>query len=210
MEAKGFFICIEGLDGSGKTTQARLLVKRLKRHHNTIYTAEPSNGTIGKLIRRRYLHDDERASRIVEALLFAADRSEHVERTVLPALKKGKIVVSDRYVYSSLAYQGAEGLDPKWIRKINKHTLHPDMAIYIDVRPETALQRLRSKRSVMEKLETQRRVREIYLELVERDGLVKIDGSRSKKEISEDIIDTISSSLAKAQTKKSLKFVTPS
>jgi dTMP kinase len=210
MGSRGFFICVEGLDGSGKTTQAKLLVKRLRTDNNAVYTAEPSNSTIGKLLKRKYLHDDERASRIFEALLFAADRFEHVERAVLPALKKGKIVVSDRYVHSSLAYQGAEGLDLKWIREINRHTLYPDIAIYIDVRPETALQRLKHRRSIMEKLETLQRVREIYLELVEKGELVKIDGSKSKREVSEDIMSTVQSSLRKAQTKKRVKFATPS
>jgi dTMP kinase len=198
------------LDGSGKTTQAKLLVRRLRMDYDAIYTAEPSNGTIGKLIKRKYLHQDERASRIIEALLFAADRFEHVKRTVLPALKNGKIVISDRYVYSSLAYQGAEGLDLKWIKEINRHSLNPDIAIYIDVRPETAFQRLKPRRSVMEKLETQRKVREIYLKFVEKSELVKIDGNKSKREISEDVMSAVQSSLRNAQTKKPLKFSAPS
>jgi dTMP kinase len=210
METEGLFICVEGLDGSGKTTQAKLLVRRLRMDYDAIYTAEPSNGIIGKLIKRKYLHQNERASRIVEALLFAADRFEHVKRTVLPALENGKIVVSDRYVHSSLAYQGAEGLDLKWIKEINRHSLNPDIAIYIDVGPETAFQRLKPRRSVMEKLETQRKVREIYLEFVEKGELVKIDGNKSKREISEDIMSALQSSLGNAQTKKPLKFSTPS
>lgn len=209
MEARGFFICLEGLDGSGKTTQAKLLVRKLKRDHDTVYTAEPSDSTIGRLIKTKYLHDDERSSRIVEALLFAADRFNHVEKVVLPALRKGKLVVSDRYVHSSLAYQGAEGLDLKWIREINKHTLNPDITIYIDVRPEIALQRLKSRRSVMEKLETQRRVREIYLEFVERGELVRIDGSKSKRAVSQDIMSIVQSSLEKARTSKGGSFSTP-
>jgi len=142
--------------------------------------------------------------------LFAADRFEHVKRTVLPALENGKIVVSDRYVHSFLAYQGAEGLDLKWIKEINRHSLNPDIAIYIDVGPETAFQRLKPRRSVMEKLETQRKVREIYLEFVEKGELVKIDGNKSKREISEDIMSALQSSLGNAQTKKPLKFSTPS
>lgn len=184
-------------------------MRKLKRDHDTVYTAEPSDSTIGRLIKTKYLHDDERSSRIVEALLFAADRFNHVEKVVLPALRKGKLVVSDRYVHSSLAYQGAEGLDLKWIREINKHTLNPDITIYIDVRPEIALQRLKSRRSVMEKLETQRRVREIYLEFVERGELVRIDGSKSKRAVSQDIMSIVQSSLEKARTSKGGSFSTP-
>ena len=83
---KGIFICIEGLDGSGKTTQAKLLAKKLRKSYNAVYTAEPSRGKIGTYIRERCLYGKKRLSSAVEALLFAADRIEHVENVVLPAL----------------------------------------------------------------------------------------------------------------------------
>jgi dTMP kinase len=197
MGSKGVFICIEGLDGCGKTTQAKLLVRRLERNYDAVYTAEPSSGKIGKFIKKHCLHSDKRSSGVVEALLFAADRFEHVENTILPALKKGEIVVSDRYVYSSLAYQGATGLDIEWIEKINEHAMRPDLAIVIDVEPGTAVQRLKPKKSVMENLETQRKVREVYLKFIGRGELVRVDGNKSKREVAGDIVAVVQSFLEK-------------
>lgn len=187
----GTFICVEGLDGCGKTTQAKLLVRRLKKDYDAVYTAEPSNGTVGKIIKKKYLHADKRGSAVVEALLFAADRFEHLKTEVLPALDEGKLVVSDRYVYSSLAYQGATGLDLGWIEKINEHAVSPDLALFIDVEPETVIRRLKRKRSVMENLETQLKVREIYLRFVGGGGLVRIDGNKSKTEVAREITKTV-------------------
>jgi len=199
MGVRGVFFCIEGLDGCGKTTQAKLLVRRLKRDYDVIYTAEPSKGRIGRFIKNYCLHGDKRGSSVVEALLFAADRFEHVEDVVLPALQRGKIVVSDRYVYSSLAYQGTAGLDLKWIEKINEHAIRPDLAIFIDVKPETVVQRLKPKKSVMENLETQRKVREVYVRFVEKGELVRIDGNESKREVAENIITMVRSFLKKVR-----------
>jgi dTMP kinase len=182
---KGAFICIEGLDGSGKTTQAKLLAKKLEKSHSAIYTAEPSRGKIGTFIRNSYLYGEKRLSSVIEALLFAADRIEHVETEVLPALHQGKLVISDRYLYSSLAYQGAAGLSLEWIEKINEHALRPDLAVFIDVDLKTVMNRLKSKKSVMENMETQQRVRDIYLKFVAKGELVRLDGNRAKDEISE-------------------------
>ena len=188
MKRKGFFVCIEGLDGCGKTTQAKILVKRLnKKGYNTIYTAEPSHGKIGTFIKKYCLHAEKRVSNVVEALLFAADRIEHLEKEIIPALNDGKIVVSDRYIYSSLAYQGATGLDLKWVEKINEHAIRPDLAILIDVEPDIVIRRLKSKKSVMENLETQKKVREVYLKFVENKELFKIDGNKSKREVADAI-----------------------
>ena len=192
MHKRGFFICVEGLDGCGKTTQAKNLVKELrKRGYDALYTAEPSRGKIGLFIKRYCLHGERRISSIVEALLFAADRYEHVENEVIPALKDGKVVVSDRYVYSSLAYQGAAGLSLEWIRQINQHALAPNLAIFIDVEPETVVGRLKPKKSVMENLETQRKVREVYIKFVEKGELVKVDGNKPKEEVAKEIISLV-------------------
>jgi dTMP kinase len=192
MKGKGFFICVEGLDGCGKTTQTKLLVSKLgKKDWGAVYTAEPSRGKIGQFIKKYCLHGEKRTSPIVEALLFAADRFEHVEREVIPALNEGKIVVSDRYVYSSLAYQGATGLDLKWIKMINGHAIRPDLAIFVDVEPEAVIKRLKPKKSVMENLETQRKVREVYVKFVEKGELVRIDGNKSKKEVANDILKVV-------------------
>jgi len=185
MSKKGAFICIEGLDGCGKTTQAKLLAKKLGKSRNTLYTAEPSRGKIGTYIRNRCLYGEKRLSTVVEALLFAADRIEHVENEVLPALREGRLVISDRYIYSSLAYQGAAGLSLEWIEKVNKHALKPDLAVFIDVDPKTVMHRLKRKRSVMENMDTQQRVRDFYLKFVAKGELVKLDGNRAKNEVAE-------------------------
>lgn len=198
MEKKGFFICIEGLDGCGKTTQTRMLVKDLKEGYDAVYTAEPTQGKVGRFIKENYLHCESRGSSIVEALLFAADRFEHMEYEVLPKLREGKLVISDRYVYSSLAYQGAAGLDLKWIKGINRHALPADLAVFIDVEPETVVQRLKPERSVMENLETQRKVREVYLRFAENGELFKLDGNGSKKEVSDRLLSTVLEFLERA------------
>jgi dTMP kinase len=191
MKKKGAFIVIEGLDGCGKTTQTKLLVKKFWESHDAVYTAEPSQGSIGSFIRTSILYREKRLPSAVEALLFAADRVDHVQNEVLPAMRKGKLVVSDRYLYSSLAYQGAAGLSVEWIQQINEHALRPDLAIFIDVDPETVMRRLKPEKSVMEKLETQRKVREIYLQFVEEGTLVRIDGNKPKNAVAKELHATV-------------------
>ncbi len=192
MKKKGFFVCIEGLDKSGKTTQSVLLVEALcKNGFDAVYTTEPSDGEIGTFIRKYVLQRKDRVPTVVEALLFAADRADHVENGVKPMLEKGKVVVSDRYVYSSLAYQGAAGLSLDWIKKINNQALKPDLAIYIDVPVEALMQRYQSEKSVMEKLETQRKVGEIYQKLAQQKELISINGKRSTEEVARDVQATV-------------------
>ncbi len=191
MKTKGTFIVIEGLDGSGKTTQAKLLAKRLRRSCFAVYTQEPSRGKVGKFIRNRILYGEKRLATMVEALLFAADRIEHMQNEVLPALNECKVVISDRYVYSSLAYQGSAGLSLEWIEAINQHALKPDLALFIDVDPETVLQRLKRKKSIMENLETQRKVRQVYLKFVERGELIRIDGDKPKNIVAEEVFAVV-------------------
>ena len=191
LKNKGAFICIEGLDGSGKTTQAKLLVQRLNQKYDAMYTSEPSNGLIGSFIRKKYLYSKHRLSPYIEALLFAADRIEHVANEILPALKIGKIVVCDRYIYSSLAYQGAGGVDLEWIQNINKSVLYPDLAVFLDVDPVKVLCRLNSERSLMENLETQKRVRDIYLEFVKTEKLFLLNGDDSKNIVAKDLFSIV-------------------
>lgn len=189
---KGVFVCVEGLDGCGKTTQTKLLVYALKKSgYEVVLTAEPSRGKIGRFIKNNFLHCSTRGSNIVETLLFAADRIEHLENEVIPSLKEGKVVVSDRYVYSSLAYQGADGLDLDWIEAVNKHALRPDLAVFIDVDPATVVKRLKAKKSVMETLEMQRKVREVYMEFVDKKELVRIDGNRSIDAVAVDLLKVV-------------------
>ena len=189
MKKKGIFICIEGLDGSGKTTHAHRIVRNLqKKGFDAVYTTEPSRGELGKFIRTSVLQGKKRVPRVVEALLFAVDRVEHLEKMVKPALEEGKIVISDRCMYSSLAYQGAAGLDLEWIEEINRMALPPDLAIYIDVPPEVVVERIRRKKSVMERLETQRKVKEVYMKYVKNGKLVPVDGDRKKGEVTRNIL----------------------
>ncbi len=198
MKGKGVFICIEGLDGCGKTTQTKLLVKKLrKKGYDAVYTAEPTRGKIGTLIRKYCLHGEKRVSPFIEALLFAADRLEHLEKEVYPALRETKVIVSDRYIYSSLAYQGSAEVDLNWIKIVNRHALPPDLAIFIDVEPETVMKRLKLKKSVMETFENQKKVREIYLQFVKEKELVKIDGNKSKKEVADSIMRVVTEFLEK-------------
>lgn len=189
---RGVFLCVEGIDGSGKTTQTRLLVEALiRRGHNAVYTTEPSKGAYGKIIREHILRGNNRVPVVVEAALFAADRVDHLENEVKPLLKAGRIVVCDRYVYSSVAYQGAADLDVEWIREINKNAIKPHLALYIDVSPEVVIHRIKRRKSVMETLQTQKRVRELYLKMVEEKQLMKIAGDASVEEVGKTVEDAV-------------------
>jgi len=194
MIKRGAFICIEGIDGSGKTTQARRLVRSLRlKGFKVVYTIEPSTGEVGKIIRRYVLDRKKRVPVVVEALLFAADRVDHVEKVIKQALQKGRILVCDRYLYSTLAYQGAAGLDLNWIEQINRFALAPDLALFLDVSPEVVVERLRSKpkKSVMETLQNQRRVREVYLKMVKEGRLVRIDGNKSVDDVAINLLRVV-------------------
>jgi len=189
---KGFFACIEGLDKCGKTTQSCLLVERLSRlGFKASYTTEPSLGEVGQFIRMHVLRRQKRIPAVVEALLFAADRLDHAENVIKPMLEKRMIVVSDRYVYSSLAYQGAAGLDLEWIMEINRFSPVPDLAVYIDVPLEVLAKRIKGDRSVMEQLQTQREVQSVYTRLVRQGMLIPVDGNRPIEEVSKTILDLV-------------------
>lgn len=189
---QGVFICVEGLDGSGKTTQARRLVRNLRRRRlDAVYTTEPSKGRVGKLIRGFVLNRRKRVAVALEALLFAADRVDHVEKEVKPMLEEGKIVVCDRYVYSTLAYQGAAGLSLEWIEHINQFALKPHVALLIDVPANVVVKRLKRKKTVMETARNQEKVREVYLKLVQDQLLVRIDGDRPISEVAESVLDVV-------------------
>ena len=195
----GVFICLEGLDGSGKTTHTHRLIRNLQKQGiDAIYTTEPSRGVLGTFIRSSVLETKTRVPRVVEAVLFAIDRVEHLEKDVIPALKNGKVVVSDRSIYSSLAYQGAAGLDIEWIEEINRFALPPDLGIYVDVPPEVVIKRIRRKKSIMEKLETQRKVQQVYLNYVNKGKLLSIDGDRQKAEVEKNILEIVLNFLRKS------------
>jgi dTMP kinase len=195
MSRKGIFICIEGLDGSGKTTQTNILTERLKKTHKVFCTAEPSNGKIGTFIREGCLYEDKRLPIEAEALLFAADRIEHNQNEIAPALAEDKIVICDRYIYSSLAYQGSAGLSLDWIKTINSRALQPDFSIFIDVSPERVIERLQRKKSVMETLETQKKVREIYMKFVEKGEIILINGDKPLGVVADELYSKVKSLL---------------
>ena len=194
---KGAFIVLEGGDGCGKTTQARALYSALRHQGYKVHlTAEPSRSTVGRLIRRRILHG-RKASPEVEALLFAADRFLHLESEILPALADGKIVVCDRYIYASFAYQGAQGGDSHWLREINRFAVRPNLALYLDVPAEMGMSRIKRKKSVLERLELQRRVRDEYLRLVQTGELTLVDATQPISKVGENILDLVTRRLRK-------------
>jgi len=183
-------IAIEGIDGAGKTTQAKMLVRWLRiRGVNACYTSEPTNSTLGRLIKKRLRSKD--LNHRLDALLFAADRLEHYYKFIEPRLRRGDVVVTDRYVYSSIAYQGALTGDVEWVRTINKWVPSPDVAIYVDVSPEVGLARLSnrkmSKKTKYERTETLARVRELYLKMCSEGLLIIINGEHGIEEVQEDI-----------------------
>lgn len=168
---RGFFIVLEGIDGAGSTTHSRLLAEWLRgRGYDVTLTKEPrSDGKIGKLI-REYLQMPK-SSPIIDALLFAADRAEHLDEVIKPDLAKGKVVISDRYLESSIAYQGASGVDIEWIQTINREAISPDLTIVLKVDPTLSLSRKRFVRK--EKFETEgflKRVAEILLSKASKNG----------------------------------------
>jgi len=198
---RGFFIVLEGIDGCGKTVHSKALCEELKKlSYDVAYTTEPSKSQIGRLIELEFLRKSK-VSPQVEALLFAADRFDHLTTEVLPMLNANKIVISDRYVYSSLAYQGAQGLKLDWIREVNYFAIKPNLALYLDVPAEVGLARKRW-RSVLEKLELEKKVREIYLGLVDSGELIKVDSNRSLDIVKREILALAFQALKKADLQK--------
>ena len=193
---KGFFVVLDGIDGCGKTVHSKMLCEQLRvLDYDVAYTTEPSKSPIGQFIAQKFLRETKVAPQI-EALLFAADRFHHLTSEIIPMLDANKIVVSDRYVYSSLAYQGAQGLAPDWIKQINCFAIRPDLALYLDVLAETGLARKRS-RSTLENLDLEKKVREIYLDLVKSGELVKIDSYRNRDVVRKEIMEIVLRSLDK-------------
>jgi dTMP kinase len=128
---------------------------------------------------------------VVEALLFAADRFLHLESEILPALADGKLVICDRYMYASFAYQGAQGVNANWLREINRFAVKPDLALCLDVPAETGMSRIRRRKTVLEKLELQRRVRDEYLKMVQTGELALVDSTQPIKSVGQSILDLV-------------------
>jgi dTMP kinase len=195
---RGKFVSIEGIDKCGKSTHAKLLAEWLRSEgHEVVITDEPTNSAVGKMI-KQILRGEFKVPIDVEALLFAADRVQHVINLVNPALREGKLVISERYIHSSLAYQSARGLSMSWIKKINKYAPEPDLAILIDVSTKVASSRARSSRRPDEfekDMALQERVRRNYLHIARQEGLKIVDGSRPRDEVQADIRKLVSAIL---------------
>ncbi|GEK87175.1 dTMP kinase [Microbacterium aerolatum] len=193
------WITLEGGDGSGKTTQAELLESWLRDSGRTVLrTREPGGSEVGQLIRDIVLHHRGDIAPRAEALLYAADRAHHVETVVLPALERGEIVLQDRYLDSSVAYQGAgRVLDGAQVRDLSLWATNgalPDITVLLDLDPVTARQRLDSADKPFDRLEAEKqdfhvRVREAYLALADAEPgrFVVLDAAASPDEIAEAI-----------------------
>jgi dTMP kinase len=200
---KGRFIVLEGIDGSGTTTQAQLLGDALRSvGYRVLLTREPSDGPVGVLIRqmlrrRVTLPIQDSIGDGVLALSFAADRLDHLGSEVLPAIDRGEVVICDRYLLSSLAYQGAV-VPIEWVEKINVRAIHPDLTLFIDVAPTTAALRRAQRGGAKELFETtarQRKVARLYLQAIAgrqaEERIVRIDGNRSLHEVADQVLDSV-------------------
>ncbi|MEO2077165.1 MAG: dTMP kinase [Bacillus sp. (in: firmicutes)] len=203
----GMFITFEGPDGAGKTTILSMVANHFKE---AMVTREPGGIDIAEQIRRVILNKENTAmDPRTEALLYAAARRQHLIEKVKPALEEGKIVLCDRFVDSSLAYQGHArnlGIDEVWsINQFAIEELMPQLTIYFDIEPEAGLKRINKNkdrevnRLDLEDLEFHQKVREGYYLLLERfpDRIVKIDASGTVEEVYEQTVKLISEKLAK-------------
>lgn len=199
----GLFITLEGGDGVGKSTQAALLEVWLTEQGRTVVrTREPGGTAAGVEIREIVLHHRGDIAPRAEALLYAADRAHHIATVVRPALARGEVVVQDRYIDSSVAYQGAgRVLDAEQIRDLSlwaAEGLLPDLTILLDLDEEAARARLDTSRTRYDRLEAERsdfhaRVRSAYLRLAndEPDRFLVVDASRPVEEIAAEIRDRL-------------------
>jgi len=149
------------------------------------YTFEPTRGAIGRILEE--MASKRRVDVRVEALLFAADRIDHLNRIIKPLLETGYIVVSDRYVHSSIAYQSITVGDQRWVEELNKFAEKPDLVILLDVDPEIGLRRIKGRKARFERIEILKKVREKYLELAEREGFKVVDANKEVEEVFEDV-----------------------
>ncbi len=181
------FFVLEGLDGSGITTQTNLLKNYLAK--KALLTKEPSDGLIGGLIKSCLRHEWS-TSPLALQMLFAADRAHHLESEIEPALKQNKIVISDRYMLSTYAF-GAIGVDIATIRAINAPFRKPDATVFIDTPPEVCIQRMSESRQhveLFEELGKLKKIRDNYLRYIkEFPDTHVINGNRDMHEVHEDV-----------------------
>lgn len=204
---EGLFIVLEGVDGAGTTTHTALLADALRKKGLPVTTTrEPSDGPIGVLARQILtgrvvvpgISGNRPSSWSTMALLFAADRLDHLEATVHPNLMDGVTVISDRYDYSSVAYQsvtaGGDHETVAWVRQINKYARRPDLAIVLDVDPQEAARRRRVRSvavDIYDDRDLQRQLREFYRDIEKHfpgDNIVHLDAMRSVDEVAADVL----------------------
>lgn len=202
----GKFITFEGIDGSGKSTQLRLLADDLRfRGFNVLTTHQPGGTPLGRRLREIFLETEETVAPMAELLLFAADRAQHIEFLIKPALKENKIVISDRYADATVAYQGAgRGFSPTVIKQVIKlatNGLKPNLTLFFDITVEEAILRTKkrdemgqqSNRLDKENYEFHQRVRDAYHELIAKEPkrFRVIDASRSIEEIHKNALEVL-------------------
>ncbi len=206
---KGKFITFEGIDGSGKSTQLRMLAGDLRlKGRNVLQTREPGGTALGRGLREAFLETDETIAPMAELLAFAADRAQHVEFLIKPALEQGRIVISDRYADATFAYQGAGRGFPE--EKVNQvielatSGLKPDLTLFFDITVAEAIRRMidrddvQAKRNRMdeETAEFYGRVREAYLGIAKREArFVIVEAARAIEEIHKDVSQIVSTFL---------------
>jgi dTMP kinase len=195
---KGKLIVFEGIDGAGLTTQAELLEKYLKeKKYEVVLTKEPTNNLIGGLIRAALKKEWLTSNRTLQ-LLFSADRAHHLEKEIIPALENGKIVISDRYFVSTIAY-GMIELEKDWLKALNSKFLLPDAIFIIDVPVEVSIGRIKASRFRFELFEERKKLEKIrnnFLELSkEYKNCFVINGNRSIEEVHKEIVKIVEEKL---------------
>ena len=186
-------IAREGLDGSGTTTQCQRLVDELTRRGRTVHaTREPSDGPIGRLLREILRGELGAVDPGAVALLFAADRLDHLEREIRPALSRGLDVVTDRYVLSSLAYQSVD-VPSDWVTHLNSRADPADVTIFLDVPVERCLERMAARgghAELYERAETLREVDAAYRRLL-GPRVIVIDGTKTPDEVADAVFEAV-------------------
>lgn len=195
---RGRFIALEGIDGSGTTSQRGALAAVLRdRGHTVVETCEPSTGSIGRLARHHLAERTPPLDRRALALLFAADRLDHVQTKIEPALADGAVVLTDRYLLSSWAYQSLD-CELSWVRTINAHAPWPDLTLWVDVPALEAMRRVAARRGddgpapeIYETTPLQERLVRTYAGFAEDPTLehvVRIDGNQPIEAVTRDLV----------------------
>ena len=194
---KGVLIVIEGIDGAGKSTQAKRLLNFVTDDgYETLGLTEPTNGVWGKKIREMAHRGERETTPEEEYRLFILDRMENVKKNILPALEDNKVVILDRYYFSTMAYQGARGLNPGKIMEENTAFAPvPDLVVFIDIAVDECLRRIKKGRdafSPFEKREYLEKVKEIFdREVTPLPFVVKVDGMKAEEVVFEEMVKVV-------------------